>query len=78
MPAPSSGRNAGLVQAALPCSTVGSPRIDRIMQDGANIDPAEAEQRRDLRNDLGFAHARWSQRKVAEGKAWQLSRRLRP
>ena len=53
MPAPSPGRNAGMAQAALPCSDRGQPaQIDRIEQDGADIDQTNAEGRRDLRDDL--------------------------
>ncbi len=39
-------------------------QIDWIKQNGADIDQADAQRRRDLRNDLGFADARRSQRKA--------------
>ena len=48
-------------------------QIDRIKQNGADIDQADAQRRRDLRDDLGFADAR---RSPEEGRLVDLRQQL--
>ena len=46
-----------MAQAALPCSTVEPTQIAGSSKNGADIDQADTQRRRDLRDDLGFADA---------------------